>query len=324
MRDAAFKSLDRGLTEDCFVTATERAIQCEMIVDTAGPSEKIMQAQAGRQIAIWNDQGSWTGPLREYAKISTTVRNETHSNTAERRLLFFGWEVEKLITERRSRFMSARALLNSIFFEHLNFRVGESGASTPDPHNALLDSVLARRQGPTPLLVILYAWIGEKIAFAYGAESDFARIELVHSAPIDVVRVIPKIDLGEIHLASLADFGQPVQKNEWSLWCATSPSDGFTRLTWSQGLVRLLVALYKGLEKSNRTSVEELSKLLFVLDQIIVLQPSETGRWAERAVLNSRRGDRSSALLDLKRFFAFHERDSAPPGLITLYDDLRR
>ena len=95
------------------------------------------------------------------------------------------------------------------------------------------------------------------------------------------------------------------------------------RLTWAQGLVRSLTELFRILERTPSTSIDFLSAELYVLDQIINLQPSETSRWAERAMLNSRRGDRSSALDDLKRFFAFHERESAPAAIVSLFDDLR-
>jgi regulator of sirC expression with transglutaminase-like and TPR domain len=90
-----------------------------------------------------------------------------------------------------------------------------------------------------------------------------------------------------------------------------------------QGLVRALTELFRVLEKMPTISIDLLSAQLYVLDRIIGLQPSETSRWAERAMLNTRRGDRSGALDDLKRFFAFHERETAPAAIVSLFDDLR-
>ncbi len=300
----------------------DRAIQDFMAQDVS--IEKVERARVGGQIAVWNDAQSWLGPLREYARISAAIRPGLQSSlasaplprdTTERRLLFLGWEVETLIQKLQPKFKSALELLNSVFFSELRFSISDVG--TP------LESVLAKRDGPAALISMLYAWIGESVERAYGETSDFARVELVQGTPTEVVRIIPRRDGGEVWLIDLAKAGTRVEETDWHPWCAKAPSGGFTRLTWVQGLVKSLTELFKLLEKLPGVSIDLLSAQLFVLDQIITLQPSETSRWAERAMINTRRGDRSSALDDLKRFFAFHERDSAPAAIVSLFDDLR-
>lgn len=309
----------------------DRAIQDSMPHDIS--IEKVERARAGGQAAIWNEAQTWLGPLREYARISAAIRPSLRSslapdlsprNTVDRRLMFLGWEVETLIQKLRPQFNSALELLNSIFFSKLSFSISnELDRYGFDESGALLESILAKRRGPPILTSILYAWIAESVERAYGDRSDFSRVELVQGTPTQVVRLIPRNDNGEVWLVDLSKSGARVVESEWHPWCASNKSEGFTRLTWAQGLVKGLTELFKLLEKIPDLSLDLLSAQLFVLDQIITLQPSETGRWAERAMLNTRRGDRSSALDDLKRFFAFHERESAPPAIVSLFDDLR-
>lgn len=311
--------------------------------------EKAARGRAGVQVAVWNESSSWLGPLREYARISTVIRPglrtdivesarngasdiKASADSNERRLHFLGWEVESLILKHRAQFTSALALLNHIFFHELGFNLQpDASAIKSDGASALLETVLARRDGPTTLVTILYAWVAEAVARHYGSHGknhdgdvcDFLRIELVHGTPAEIVRVIPRDDRGEVILLDIKSNGVRVSESVWSSWCAVAPVDGFLRLTFAQGLVRSLVELFKLLEKTPQVSIDMLSAQLFVLDQIMNLQPSETSRWAERAMINTRRGDRSSALDDLKRFFAFHERETAPAAIVTLFDDLR-
>ena len=291
--------------------------------------EKAERASLGTRIAVWNESGSWLGPLKEYARISSAVRpglrpsiTPDSRDTTEKRLHFLAWETEALIEKLKPSFPSALALVNEIVFHQLKFRVASESSRT-EGTDALVDTVLARREGPRAVISLLFVWIAEQVSSAYGHLSDFSRVEMVNGTPTEVVRIIPRHDSGEVCLVDLSKNGSRVSELEWHPWCAQVNSEGFTRLTWAQGLVRGLTEVFKLLEKLPNISLELLAAQLFVLDQIIAMQPSETSRWAERAMINTRRGDRSSALDDLKRFFAFHERDTAPPAIVSLFDDLR-
>lgn len=290
----------------------------------------------GVQVALWNEGSSWIGPLREYSRISTTVRtaleaieaNSAANDVSERRLQFLGWEITALIEKHRSVDTRASDLLNLIFFRELGFAIGSSPANVVtgrrlDGAGALFDTVLATRTGPPTLIAVLYAWIAETVAQNFGEMCDFDRVELVQSSPTEVVRFIERGRPGSVWLADLSKDGAKIDEEIWSQWCSAPTSNGFCRLTWAQGLVRMLTELFKLLEKMPVISLELLSAQLFVLDRIMSLQPSETSRWAERAMINTRRGDRTGALDDLKRFFAFHERETAPPAIVSLFDDLR-
>lgn len=292
--------------------------------------EKLSQAQSGSQIAIWNKGKSWLAPLQFYARISTSLRSTADrslaSGDADRRFLFFRWEVEALIARRIETSNSSIELLNSVFFGDLGFRCSGTptsrGSDRPIP---MLETVLARRTGPSSLIAILYAWTGELVVkglLEQNRRSEFVRVELVQCTPTEVVRLIPQQDRGEVWLVDISSSGSAIDESTWSEWCSSS-DDGFQRLTWAQGMIRSLTDLFHSFDGGTALTVESLTSQLFVLDQIMALQPSDTRRWADRARLNARRGDNSGALDDLKRFFAFHDRDTAPPPIVALYDTLR-
>lgn len=293
--------------------------------------EKAERASLGTRIAVWNESGSWLGPLKEYARISSAVRPGLRPaiapdsrDTTEKRLHFLTWETEALIEKLKPAFSSALELVNEIVFRQLKFRVSTEIARG-EGADALVETVLARREGPRAVISLLFVWIAEQVAKTYGEESDFSRVEMVNGTPTEVVRVIPRHDRGSVWLLDLANQGRRIPETIWSVWCATSlnADSGFSKISSTQGLVRCLTELYRHLEKASGLSLDLLSAQLYVLDQIISLQPSETVRWAERAMINTRRGDRSSALDDLKRFFAFHDRETAPAAIVSLFDDLR-
>lgn len=281
--------------------------------------EKTKRARAATQIAIWTASDSWEGPLREYAISAMAAGSEKSISDLDRRLKFFRWEVSALIDRKvldvKETGQSHIDLLNEIFFEDLGFRrqIGP----------AALETVIAKRLAPPALLAMLYGWVAELFnasCRAFDVSPQFSRIEIVHGAPGEVVRMIPINDDGRIFLFDLQAEGRQVQDEVWSPWCKSAPK-GFARKTFAEALTSALAELFIALDRER--TVESLQQQLSILDNIIALQPSETSRWADRAVLNSRLGNRPRALDDLKRFFAFHEKEKAPPGLISLYDELR-
>lgn len=317
--------------------------------------EKTQRARAATQIAIWAQLDSWEGPLREYAicatasapdllaaqtptqtpaqtpakyseKISQNPSEAMVGKSAERsisdldrRLKFFRWEVSTLIDRKvldlKETHQSHVDLLNEIFFEDLAFRLQIGPAA--------LEAVIAKRVAPPALLAMLYGWVAELFIAsckAFDVDPRFSRIEIVHGVPSEVVRLIPSNDDGRVYLLDLQACGQSVSDQVWMPWCKQAPH-GFARKTYADALIAALTELFVALDSER--SLESLQHQLAVLDVIIALQPSETSRWADRAVLNSRIGNRPRALDDLKRFFAFHEKESAPPGLVSLFDELR-
>ncbi len=160
-------------------------------------NEKSQRARAATQIAIWTQIGSWEGPLREYAIAATTNTTERSTSDLDRRLKFFRWEVSALIDRKvldvKETGQTHVDLLNEIFFEDLGFR-RQSGP-------AALETVIAKRLAPPALLSMLYGWVAELFnssCQAFDVRTQFARIEIVHGVPSEVVRLIPLNDDGRI------------------------------------------------------------------------------------------------------------------------------
>lgn len=279
--------------------------------------EKLLRGRAGTQTALWEKADSWLGPLREYAKVSAAIRFwfsngesadaiETVTEAIEKRLQFLAWEATSSVVAEREQGVPASEALLMLFFDRLGFQIVETGA---DP---LLDVVLGRRRCPPRIGAMLFAWMAELVAQVYGEACDFKRVHLIESAPSFVVRFLDHKESGAVDLRHLGQRAQRVREEEWTRWCFATA--GFPRLSWVQGLVGALQELQSAL-------LLPVAKIV-VLDQLIALQPSQTKRWAERALLHQACGESTRALEDLKRFFAFNERESAPATVVALYDSL--
>lgn len=304
--------------------------------------EKLQRAEAATKIAIWSELGSWEGPLREFARLSNPEAD------LDRRLKFFSWEIASrvqqaaheyvknqtretsdLAHEKLSGEMAAELelkALNTVFFEDLGFR--------KDKGIAALDTVLAKRMAPPALLAMLYAWVAELFFRALreqnndldssGCKKFFKRIDLVFDTPTDVVRAVPcpSNDVGRVILLNLDNKGQRVADHLWCAWAEKS-SDGFVAKTMAQALIAALTELFVSLDLRDSRTLESLERQLAILDMIIALQPSETQRLADRAILKTRLGQNQRALEDLKRFFAFHEKSHAPAEIVSLFESLK-
>ncbi len=299
--------------------------------------EKLQRAEAATKIAIWSELGSWEGPLREFARLSNPEED------LDRRLKFFRWEIASRVEQAALEYASGATspeleleALNAVFFEDLGFR--------NDKGIAALDTVLAKRIAPPALLAMLYAWVAELFFRALREQnrndSDecgsgkkfFKRIDLVFDTPAEVVRAVPcpSNDVGRVILLDLDNKGHRVADGTWCAWAEKS-ANGFVTKSMAEALIAALTELFVSLDFRNTDSsravgdtraLESLQRQLAILDMIIALQPSETKRLADRAVLKTRLGQNQRALDDLKRFFAFHEKSQAPAEIVSLFETL--
>jgi hypothetical protein len=313
-----------------------------------GPSEevasleKLQRAEAATKIAVWTEAASWEGPLREFARASSP------GSDLDRRLKFFRWEVAShvaMAADKHTQFDRSpdRELeaLNEIFFQILGFRK-ESSLGT-------LETVLAKRQAPSSLLAMIYAWVAElffRTLEKHHQQGFFQRIDIVVGVPLDVVRATPwpAHDVGRVTLLNLDKKGTKVPDQEWFAWAAKS-KNGFVAKSMTEALIASLtelsnlmnpkirdvsaegafdISIEQSKNRSNTGSFYKdlLLRQLEILDLIISLKPSDTKRLAERAILRSQLGYRQMALSDLKRFFAFHEKEGTPLEILELFEKL--
>lgn len=306
--------------------------------EEAASLEKLQRAEAATKIAIWSEQASWEGPLREFARVSNPDAD------LDRRLKFFRWEVVSRVESAAQDYARLEsspeqelAVLNSVFFRDLGFRK-ERGYFG-------LDSVLAKRMAPPALLAMLFAWVAEiffrelkrqHVACDPNRVCYFQRIDLVFGTPTNVVRATPwpTHDFGHVILMDLDNRGVCVANEIWCAWAEKS-ANGFLAKNMTEALISALTELFINLDLKVKESaaervtgdaqiLEHIHRQLSILDLIIALQPSETKRLADRAVLKTRLGHRQTALHDLKRFFAFHEKADAPAEIVTLFESLNK
>lgn len=306
--------------------------------EEAASLEKLQRAEAATKIAIWSEQASWEGPLREFARVSNPDAD------LDRRLKFFRWEVASRVESAAQEYAKLEsspdhelAALNTVFFRDLGFR--------RDKGYFGLDSVLAKRMAPPALLAMLFAWVAEiffrelkkqHVSDDPNRECYFQRIDLVFGTPTDVVRATPwpSHDVGHVTLLDLDNRGARVANQVWCAWAEKS-ANGFLAKNMTEALISALSELFINLDLKVKESaaeratgdsqiLEHLHRQLAILDLIIALQPSETKRLADRAVLKTRLGHRQNALHDLKRFFAFHEKSHAPAEIVTLFESLNQ
>lgn len=304
--------------------------------------EKLQRAEAATKIAIWSELGSWEGPLREFARLSNPDAD------LDRRLKFFRWEIASRVEQAAREYLENQKLetknpantkagpdsaadleldaLNAVFFDDLGFRKDKGTAS--------LDTVFAKRMAPPALLAMLYAWVAElffrTLREQSGADLEssgctkfFKRIDLVFDTPTDVVRAIPcpSHDVGRVILLDLENKGKRIADHVWCAWAEKS-NKGFVPKTMAESLISALTELFVSLDLKDSRTLESLQRQLSILDMIIALQPSETQRLADRAILKTRLGQNQRALEDLKRFFAFHEKSHAPAEIVSLFESL--
>lgn len=316
--------------------------------------EKFQSGRSGALGAIWeslakgeangeaanephrsNSGGIWSGLLSEWSHVSASVRTILNSESpsdslrplnpptvdttnVERRLSFLGWDFDSRFANRRTFKLRDFA---DIYFNELGFRPAKGEA---DPDSTLLDTVLAKREGTFTSLATLFAWGADRAIEKWRArEPDTERLkfDLIQDAPTDVIRVT-KVD-SSVEYVSMKSKGQIVEDDEWLEWCSEHPS--LQRLSLPEVWMRLLNEMKTSLDvpSTRWTPTAALTAQNLILDQLISFKPSHIRWLAERAVIRHRLGNDSGALDDLKRFFAFQERDAAPPSLVSLYEQLR-
>lgn len=294
--------------------------------------EKFLIGRSGTLAAAWDHataSAPWAALIKEWVGLTVAVRNTlqlqpSQTSTAidreslEKRLAFLGWDLEAKVGpvcfENHAR----------AFFTDLGFRPvanHDSGnAGNCDADLSLLDTVLSRREGAASAIAILFAWAAEIVSKTAADAQNKLSVEFLENVPAHVVRVRTPTNSEYV---SLFDAGRKLEAADWISFC--NQGTALERLSISDVWIRLMLELRSALDNPSTRWPESagLRAQLLLLDQLIALRPSLIRLFADRAMLKHRLGDASGALDDLKRFFAFQDRSSAPPALVSLFELLR-
>lgn len=258
--------------------------------------------------------------IREVSRLSHGLDPEMPAEWMIKRTQFFAYELIASLSVRTAEPLSddlserdRLAALNRFLFNVKNFKCLVEMANLSRPSDAFrLSRVLAAREGSPMILSLLYAFLAEKI----GIQLEFVDFNPAwflrwndngRSRYIDVTR-------GGVTLSSdeLIELMQTRYK-------MTASADGLLEpMTFERFLMEYIRDVKSTLSGADRDP----KILLFLQNSLIAYQPSNLQLLADRAILHRRLGNFKSALSDLKRFFAFHERERCSPEIVRLHDEL--
>ncbi|MBK7893154.1 MAG: hypothetical protein IPJ84_20545 [Bdellovibrionales bacterium] len=294
--------------------------------------EKFLTGRSGTLAAAWDHAAAsapWSTLMKEWIGLTVAIRNTLRNSPGspsidrealEKRLAFLGWDLEARVQP-----LSVDNHIRA-FFTDLGFRPAPKGSGEPD--GSLLDTVLSRHEGAGSALTILFAWATETVSKTSSESHTKLSVEFVKNAPAHIVRLRFSDTSNDApderaEYISAEKNGQKLESSDWIDWCHGKTA--LERLSVSDVWIRLMLELRAALEKPSTRWPESagLRAQVLLLDQLIALRPSLIRLFADRAMLRHRLGDNAGALDDLKRFFAFQDRGSAAPALVSLYDLLR-
>jgi regulator of sirC expression with transglutaminase-like and TPR domain len=263
--------------------------------------------------------------LRECARISAELEPRITSEWTLKRILFFSYELQVRVPEAASE-KEKLDLLNHFFFVEKRFERLREANDLADPSDAYrLGRVVASRRGHASILAVIYAFLADCI----GIHLDFVDLKpasflkwnkfsstmkdesgrpMPRSCYIDITRsgrILSDVDL----IATLHS------RFQIHSVCHASVLEAYVFETY-------LCDYLHDLKRVMHAGLCEPELLLFIFSTLISYQPNNLNLVGERALLHRRLGNFKSALADLKRYFAFHERDQAPTELVELYEEL--
>jgi regulator of sirC expression with transglutaminase-like and TPR domain len=250
--------------------------------------------------------------IREISRISAEIDPLVPADWMIKRSLFFAYELVSRVEGREAE-RDRLALLNKFIFEEKRFECLCDTGKLREPWEAyLFNSVLVKRAGAPTVLALLYAFLADRI----GVKLEFVDLKPTcflkwtdqgRSRFIDITRSGSTLSSDELIETLHTRFQMPTFGNAGLL----------ETFSFESYLADYLTAL-----KTVMITKNDPEQMLFLQNTLIAYQPSNLHLLAERAILHRRVGNFKSALADLKRFFAFHEREKASAELVKLHDDL--
>ena len=290
---------------------------------SSGATVRTDEAHDGSRWPDANFESDATGEaarlVRELTRISQELDPRVSADWTLRRLMFFAYELQTRVAPDASE-KEKLAILNDFFFIEKKFKRIPELNDLGDPSDAYrIGSVLATRRGSATVLAVVYAFLAERVGISLGfvdlKPASFLKWnklshgkEKIRACYIDITRFGAILSDEELIETLHTRF-------QIHSVCHASVLEAYIFETYICDYLR-------DLKRSLAASHCDPEQLLFVHSALISYQPNNLQLLAERALLHRRIGNFKSALADLKRFFAFHERDQAPAEFVSLYEEL--
>ncbi len=284
----------------------------------AQPSSSMHWSQERLGADVHRAVGGCLNLVREVSRLSNELDPEMPTEWMIKRAQFFAYELESILPEELDE-RDRLAFLNRFFFHTKCFKCLTEMAHLSRPSDAFrMSRVLAARAGAPLVLALLYAFLAERIGitleFVDFNPAWFLRWrEGGRSRYIDVTRGGATLSSDELIEVLHSRFELSTE-----LSTTLSKQNLLEPLTFKHFLIAYISDL-----KSTLSGYDfEPEKLLFLQNALIAYQPSNLQLLAERAAIYRKIGHFKSALADLKRYFAFHDRDKCTSDLIKLHDEI--
>jgi regulator of sirC expression with transglutaminase-like and TPR domain len=275
---------------------------------TSEPLNSMHWSQERLSADVHRAVGGTLNMIREVARVSCELDSEMPIEWMIKRTQFFAYELASRLPAECESERDRLAYLNRFLFGAKCFKCLTEISHLTRPSDAFrLSRVLAARAGSPMMLSLLYAFLAEKLGvtleFIDFNPAWFLRwTEDGRSRYIDVTHGGASIGAEELM----------EQMHERYAAASLEP------LTFD----RFMIAYISDLKSALASFDAQADKLLFLQNALIAYQPSNLQLLTERAALNRRLGNFKTALSDLKRYFAFNDRERAPAEVVRLHDEL--
>lgn len=249
--------------------------------------------------------------VREVSRLSHELDPEMPTEWMIKRTQFFAYELSACLPQECVTERDRLAYLNRFLFDTKCFKCITEMAHLSRPSDAFrMSRVLAARSGAPMVLALLYAFLAERIGI---------KLEFVDFNPAWFLKWN---DDGRSRYIDVARMGATLSPDELievlHQRYSMNASLDLEPLTFE----RFLVEYISDLKSTLKGFDLEPEKLLFLQNALLAYQPSNLQFLSERAFIHRKLGNFRSAMTDLKRYFAFHDRDKSSPDLQRLHDEL--
>jgi|GEM_PF-5373090 len=246
--------------------------------------------------------------IREVARLSHELDPEMPIEWMIKRTQFFAYELASCLPESCESERDRLAFLNRFLFNSKCFKCLTEMAHLTRPSDAFrLSRVLAARAGAPMLLALIYAFLAERVGVT---------LEFIDFNPAWFLRWS---DEGRSRYIDVTRAGASIGAEDLMAQMTEQyAAHTFEPLTFD----RFMIAYISDLKSTLAGLDAAPEKKLFLQNALIAYQPSNLQLLTERALLNRQLGNFKTALADLKRYFAFHDRERAPSEVLRLHDEL--
>jgi regulator of sirC expression with transglutaminase-like and TPR domain len=250
--------------------------------------------------------------LKEMSFVGSQLEQGISADWVTKRIQFMSYELRAEAPSQASAFDLCHTL-NTYFFGVKEFATLSPRSTEKESFQSLLlHRVLSSRVGSPVVLSVIYSYLGAQV----GLKLEFVDLRPTCFLKFMVDGVSHYIDLGA--RGRVLSSGEMLDLLHDRFHMTAIPREA---LLEPVSVARFMTE-YLSMLKSEYVRRAELDGLLMIQNALLGHQPSSLSLLAERALLYRRLGHFKQALADLKRYFSFHEKETAPIEVLSVFNEL--